>query len=515
MSTNPEQQQQTPTAARRKRVLVHGANAFAVTIASIGIAVVGYILVDRYRPFRIDMTASGLYGLSPRTLDILEEIPGEVSITFFELPASEVPGANVINDQVSELLEEYRVRSGGKIEVRTVNPLREPLLMEELGADYASAVFRRGDEKVIVTGKEIYEVKFDGFGDEPSQKFTGEEAFSSALLRLAEGGTGVACFLTGHGEIDVESQGADGYSELLRVLRNNNLASRPVSLEGARGGGSLDAPFSIDAGGVTPPAAMAEVPADCTVLVIPGPTKGAFSDAEIDAVVRHFDAGRGVVVMLESRKDVRAGELVKRFGLHLQPGVVIDAERMVQSPINVVPAWEPHAITETLEGAGINVVTPDPVAFVRAPDPDPTITLTSIMRSSEQSLVVTEIKDGKADPRSPKNIPGPASLGFAVEKQLADGRSARAVILGDADFATNGLLQSVGSGSLLFAETTINWAAGSRKKLDIGPKDPDLAVIGPELTESGATLLFLATGLMLPATILSTGVWVWQRRRSR
>ena len=195
-TTNDTNNPATPT--RRKRVLVHGANAFAVTVASIGIAVVGYVLVDRYRPFRVDMTASGLYELSPRTEEILKDLEGEVSITFFELPPSEIPGAGTINQQVSELLEEYQVRSGGKITYRVVNPLREPLLMEELGAEYASAVFRRGEDKLVVTGKEIYEVKFDGgFGEEPSQKFTGEEAFSSALLRLAEGGTSTACFLTG------------------------------------------------------------------------------------------------------------------------------------------------------------------------------------------------------------------------------------------------------------------------------------------------------------------------------
>lgn len=510
MSTTPAQ---TPT--RRKRVLVHGANAFAVAAASIGIAVVGYILVDRYRPFRVDMTAAGLYELSPRTHEILDDLQGEVSITFFELPASEIPLAGEINAQVLELLEEYKVESGGKLTYRAEHPYREALLMEELGAEPASAVFQRGDEKIIVTAKEIYDVQFDGgFGGEPTQTFTGEEAFSSALLRLAEGGTSTACFLTGHGEIDVASEGPNGYSELARTLGRNNLTTRSISLDAAGGGESaLDAPIALDAPAPDTAAAV-EIPADCTVLVVPGPSKGAFSDAEIAAMVRHFEAGRGLVVMLESQREVRAGELVKRFGLQLQPGVVIDAERMVQTPLYVVPSWEPHEITNVLEGAQIDVVTPDPVAFKPAAEPDSSLTLTSLMRSSEQSLVVVDIKDGKADPSSPKNIPGPASLGFAVEKKLADGKTARAVFLGDADFTTNQLHQTFGSGTML-AEAAVRWASGSRKVLGIGPKDPALAVIGPELTEAGAWWLFLATGLMLPATILSTGIWVWQNRRSR
>ena len=105
---------------RRRRFLIHGANALLASLASVGVAVAGYILVDRYRPFRIDMTAKSLHGLSPRTLDILKDVEGGVTITYFELPPSEVMEADVINTRVLDLLEEYEVRSGGKITVNEV-----------------------------------------------------------------------------------------------------------------------------------------------------------------------------------------------------------------------------------------------------------------------------------------------------------------------------------------------------------------------------------------------------------
>jgi hypothetical protein len=497
---------------RRKRFLVHGANALLASIGSIGIAVVGYILVDRYRPFRVDLTSTGLYGLSPRTLDILEEVKGGVSITYFELPPSEVSEADVINSRVLDLLEEYKTRSGGKITYEIANPLREPLLVEELGADYGTAVFRRDKDTLLVPWKEFSTQSFDDMSESASIKFTGEEAFSSALLRLGEGGTNAACFLTGHGEYSTESDEATGYSEIGRMLRGNNLNSREVDLAAPAQPDAI-APLKLDA--PAPSGAAAAVPADCTVLVIAGPSKGAFSDAEIDAIAAFYDSGRGIVLLAEPMTNTRVDVLVKRFGLEVVPGVVLDAKRMIKSPVYVVPEWGKHAVTQVLEAAELNIVLPESGALKPAGEPNGALLLTPLMSSSPASMVVVDIKDGEPDPASKKNIDGPATLGFAVEKTLAEGKTARAIVLGDADFGTNAILGTFADGNPLFAENAITWAAGSRKKLDIGPKDPGIAMMGTDLTDSGALWILLSTAVLVPGTILSTGMFVFIRRRSR
>ena len=500
----------------KKRFLVHGANALLVSIASVGIAVVGYILVDRYRPFRVDMTASGLYELSPRTLDILESMPADVTVTYFEFPPSEEAG--FVNTRVEELLEEYKVRSRGKLSYEIVNALREPLLFEELDGDYGSTIFQRGDDKVVVLDKEIFQASFDHYEESgPAVKFTGEEAFSSALVRLGEGGSTAACFLSGHGELSIEDASGAGYSGLAETLRSSNFTSRTVTLASVGGSApaSLDAPIALDEA----PAAVspaAEVPADCAVLVIAGPRTGAFSDAEIDAIDAHFEKGRGVVLLAEPLMEARTDVLARRLGAEMLPGVVLDPKRMVQSPLNIVPDWKPrHAITETMIAAEVLAVLPDTAAFRMPDEPDEGLTLSPFLTSGPSSLVVVDIQDGRADPTSEKNIDGPAVLAYAVEKTLADAKVARAILIGDADFASNAILETFAGGNLLLAENAVTWAAGGRKKLDIGPKDPGLARIGPELTDRGALWILFSTALMLPAAIFSTGVFVWVRRRGR
>lgn len=498
---------------RRRRFLIHGANALIASIASVGIAVIGYILIDRYRPFRIDMTSAGIYGLSPRTIDILKDVEGGVTITYFEIPPSEMAEADAVNTQVLDLLEEYKVRSGGKITYDIANPLREPLLVEELGADYGSAVFRRGKSTLVIPWKEFSTQSFDDMEEGPSVKFTGEEAFSSALVRLGEGGTNIACFLTGHGEASPLSDQADGYSEIARLLRGNNLNSRETDLAAADDAPGSLAPIKLDAPAPAPKSA--DVPADCTVLVIAGPSKGSISDPEIDAIAKFFESGRGVVLLAEPRTNTRVEALVKRFGIEMQPGVVLDAKRMIKSPVYIVPIFEKHAVTAVHQAAELDIVMPEVAAMKPAAEPDASLSLTPLLSSSPASLVVVDIKDGEPVMDSKKNIDGPATLGFAVEKTLADGKTARAVVLGDADFATNVILETFADGNPLFVENVITWASGSRKKLDIGPKDTGIARIGADLTESGGYWILLSTAVLIPGTILCAGMFVFVRRRSR
>ena len=497
--------------SHRRRLLLYGGNALLTTIAAIGIAIVGYILVDRYRPFRVDMTRSGMYELSPRTREVLSGLQRDVKVTFFEVPSSEYEGAGFVNSRVSELLEEYRVRAGGRLTWEVVNPLRDPLRMQELAGDDGAAVFTAGEDRVTVQRKEIFEAQFGNFEAEPQINFTGEEAFTSALLRLAEGATNTVCFLTGHGEFSSAERGSgDGYDRAADALRKANFQKRDIELTDA-GSGAGSPVVDLK----TAPAASLAVPPDCTVLVIAGPSKGVLSDPEIDAIARFWESGRGVVFFAEPLKSTRSEALAARFGLELLPGVVYEPARKVRSQLIVVPEWAPHEITDAMDIQGIGAVLPTVAALKVAANADPTIKATPLLRSSEDAVVVVDIKDGKADPESPKNIRGPVDYGYALEKSMGDAKAARAVVLGDADFATTAAVEQLGgAGNEALFENAVTWAAGTREKLAIGPKDAGLQTLSG-LTDFSALLISGATVFLIPAMFMSVGALVWVRRRKR
>jgi len=76
------------------------------------------------RRSRVDLTESGLYTLSDGTRRILTSISRPVNLTFYysESVARGKPGVQEYGKRVAEMIEEFRLRSGGKINVETFEP---------------------------------------------------------------------------------------------------------------------------------------------------------------------------------------------------------------------------------------------------------------------------------------------------------------------------------------------------------------------------------------------------------
>ena len=95
-------------------------------IALAGILFVAVVLVaDRALVgARVDLTADDLYTLSSATQGIVDEIdePIELTLYFSHDAAEGVPFVRQYAQRVRELLEEYEAMSGGRIDVRTVDP---------------------------------------------------------------------------------------------------------------------------------------------------------------------------------------------------------------------------------------------------------------------------------------------------------------------------------------------------------------------------------------------------------
>lgn len=508
----------------RKRTLLHGGNALLLSLAVIGSAVVGYVLVDRYRPFRIDVTKSGMHSLAPKTIEILERLDREVEVTFFLVPRQlGADDATFINQRVTDLLEEYQVRSKGKVRYSLADPLREEPLLEELGGDLGAAVFQAGDQKIVVQAKEIFRTSAYDMGDGGQTKFTGEEAFDAALLKLMEGKSRTACFLAGHGEASIDDTEGLGYAYAKELLRRENFESREVRLDaGSRGGdgAQLRKPIALDGAEPEAPIGVAAIPADCTVLVIAGPS-ASISTSDADAVAAYFAKGNGVVLLAEPMTSSGVEKLGEKLGVEILPGVAADPAAQKRSPLTIIPGYGRHEIVNDLYAAELPVVLQRAVGLRAPAAADPKTTLTPMLATTENGMELVDIKDGVADPASQRNIKGPITLAFAVERVVSEseGQSkvARAVVIGDADFARNAsieqLSQQVGPGNVDLLKNSVSWAAGASDRIGISPKDPDYDTV--TISDRGGLWVLFSTGILLPMGIFGTGISVWLRRRRR
>ncbi|MBF0502948.1 MAG: hypothetical protein HQM09_22625 [Candidatus Riflebacteria bacterium] len=122
---------------------------------------------------------------------------------------------------------------------------------------------------------------------------------------------------------------------------------------------------------------------------------------------------------------------------------------------------------------------------------------------------MSEIVGGKVEFNPKNDIHGPLCVGLALEN-TGPASGSRAVIFGDADFASNRLLQVQGNADLLV--NSVNWLAGQEQMISIRPKSFDFAVV--TIDKEAAMRVFLLTTVVSPLFVVLIGgaVWFWRRR---
>ncbi|MDX2443299.1 MAG: gliding motility-associated ABC transporter substrate-binding protein GldG [Bacteroidales bacterium] len=104
---------------KRERIIRNILQLIAVIVI---IAIVGYLSSIWF--FRIDLTSEKRYTLSYTTLEVLENLPGEVYVQVYldgEMPI----GFKKMRTSVAEMLDEFRVRSKRKLRYEFINPAEE------------------------------------------------------------------------------------------------------------------------------------------------------------------------------------------------------------------------------------------------------------------------------------------------------------------------------------------------------------------------------------------------------
>jgi ABC-type uncharacterized transport system involved in gliding motility auxiliary subunit len=131
-----------------------------------------------------------------------------------------------------------------------------------------------------------------------------------------------------------------------------------------------------------------------------------------------------------------------------------------------------------------------------------------LLKTSPQSFTKQKLEHTvKYDPKTDTH--GPLSLGVAASKRVGD-KSARLVVVGDSDFATNQVLGGPGSDADFFLDS-INWLAQDEDQISIRPKPETSRHL--TLTLSQATALVWIDRLFLPGIVIIFGISIWWKRR--
>jgi ABC-type uncharacterized transport system involved in gliding motility auxiliary subunit len=429
-------------------------------------------LSTRYH-FQADWTKNNRYTLAEASQQLLTKLTATLTIVAYVSTDEEK------RRPIKELVARYQQHKKD-INLRFVDPFTNPGEVREAG--------------VKVNGELVLNYR------ERLEHLTqlSEKEMSAALQRLARTDHPLIVFLQGHGEHSPTAffnQDCNRWSE---QLEKTGFEVKTLN-------------FGKDA----------KIPEKTVTLVIASP-QTKLLPVETTAITEYLNQGGNLLWLLDPPGDLQGLELLaKQIGLTLQPGTIIDPVSKIfgaTTPTMVAITTEGytnnHPVTSGLEEyltlfpqtVGLKITPPDGWEA------------TPLMKTHPQSWSETGKIEGAVEYNEGSDINGPLDIAIALEheQQKSDQKKdetisqpQRIIVVGDSDFITNALLPYGGNQEL--AMKMINWLSANDTFLDI----PTKAATDLELQLSRNTVILLGMTFLfvLPLSLLSTGLFVWLRRR--
>jgi len=451
--------------ARQTRFAAYAATYTLVVIAAV---VVVNILAYRYSK-SYDSTSNKRYSLSDQTAKIVKGLKQNATITYFDQSTRFREG--------KDLLDQYANLSP-KVHVEYVDPDKNPQAAREAGIrNLGTAVVQIGMRKEEAKGMT-------------------EEGVTGAFIRDLKSSTRTVCFVTGSGEHQIDNTDRDGLSRFKDMLAKENYETRSISL-----------------------LQKAEVPSDCTTLVIAGPSRN-YEQPEVDAIKSYVEGGGRAFFLMDaplkmgraavSDNDALASAL-QSWGITLNKDLILDLNPLGQMvglgpQVALVTTYESQPIVSDMKGTATGF----PLSrSMEVKNTDKT-SVQKLFDSSSSSLATSNLSSSSVSVDDPKNKKGPLTLAaagsYSTGKENSQGRF---VVVGSSSWLDNGFINFNGNNDL--ALNAINWLSSDEDLISIRPKEKEdrrITMTRAQLSWVRATSQFL-----LPMIVVVAGIFVWWKRR--
>ena len=452
--------------ARQTRYVAYATTYILVVLAAV---VAANVLADRFNK-SYDATSNKRYSLSEQTAKIVKNLKQNATITYFNQSTRFGEG--------KDLLDEYANLSR-KVKVEYVDPDKNPQAAREAGVrnTLGAAVVQIGARK------------------EEAKSMT-EEGITGAFIRDLKSSTRTVCFVSGSGEHQITDSDREGLSRFKDLLAKENYETRTVSL-----------------------LQKAEVPGDCTTLVIAGPTRN-YEAPEVDAIKKYVEGGGRALLLLDAplkagRSEIADNDalanLLQSWGVTLDKDLILDLNPIGQlvglgPQVALVTSYESQPIVSEMKGTATGF----PLSrSMEIKNTDKT-SVQKLFDSSGTSLATSNLSAASVNVNDPKNRRGPLTIAAAgtynTGKENSQGRF---VVVGSSLWLDNGFINFNGNSDL--ALNTINWLASDEDLISIRPKRPE----DRRITLTRAQLIWIraTSQFLLPAIVVVAGLGVWWKRR--
>jgi hypothetical protein len=469
----------------RFRLPLAGAPRWLYRSVIVGLAVVA-VLFANMALFRhdahLDLTREKAFTPSTESLSMIRGLTQDVELVYFYQKQS--PGGRAAKTMV-----EIMGRMSPHLKVTTIDPDQNPAAANSFGVRiYNTALLLSGGKRLEIPTIDDRDIAI-------------------GIVRITRGSHKTICFLTDHGEYDINNfefhthfEGSHSHSHdiqgmavvqmedhglgrLRRALEKLGLAARPVSI-----------------------LASGQVPPDCSALVEANP-RTRHTPKEAETLAAYLAAGGSLLMLVEPDIEIepKLAEVLARAGIRIEDGVVVDPVEhyYTDDQMIAVTRYGRHPATAGLALSFFPGVRP--LATVPAEGIEASV----LFSSSAQSYVMATRRPvaPEAAPTERRAVP----IAVAAEGRYGGDATKpfRAVVVGDADFASNSFFPYMSNADLVLA--ALAWLIHEEKAPTLTPPVEVLPTV--TLTNHDVRTIFIATVIALPGAVALAGAGVWWRRR--
>jgi len=411
-----------------------------------GVLSVLLVLLALRMDFSFDIPVAGKPRYSERTLGILSEARGDVSVTCF-MPRSDGRYRQVAHS-LRSLAREAAARGGVRMAVRFVDPswdIGEAARLVRSGVKPGTVVFAYGRRTAVL----------------PLDEGFGERLFASAILRITVPPQHrVVRWTCGHGETAFDDYGAFGMSDIARELSRDGYLNQTIDL-------------SSDA----------QIPSDCALIVIAG-AREDFSRVETARLDGYLKQGGRLLVLMNSHEMGGVSTLLAGWGINATP--LAGAARTVSGCDVIVSDFSDHSVAGPLKGTSL--LLEKPVAFTPSAAVD--------VKGAADRIDFTALAKSGAD-----CVAAIVERGEGTGDDL-DFRPTRIVAIGDDAFVMNAQLATQANANRDFFLNAVAYLSGTDAMTSSG-QDGELLVTGMDRAGRrrfaivGACFVPVAVGLFM------------------
>jgi ABC-type uncharacterized transport system involved in gliding motility auxiliary subunit len=442
------------------RTTKHGMNMGAlIVITLVGLTCVNFLAVKYEKKF--DWTNDKFNSLSEQSVAAAKNLKADTEFVFLYRKDPQNPSV----DRGAAMLADLYRNINGKIKYASYDALTRPDLAQKFEYTFGPYIFYavQGERKV----------KIDPIS---------EESVTRALVKLGRDKKKAIYFTRGHGELLLDDKEVTGLS----ILNDDLAVAYDVK------------PLALVTNGN-------KIPEDAAAIAIMGP-KQQFQDGEIQALRSYAQNGGHLLIALEPGQKQNLTSLVRSFGVDFMNDWILDGTLMKKAPTLVSGTeFSPTSEITKAFGATANAITVFEGAseLKKAADVSPTLVVEDLVKTPAVTATVPELKESVVYKQS-----GPHTVAMTVKGHIGDGKDFSAVIFGDADFASNRLIQNNSNRDVF--DNSMAWLTSDKDLISIRPREPKGTVLN---MPTGTFNLWSILILMVPLALFGTSIGLWLKRR--